>query len=379
MKTLAELTPREQFIVTRWFYSIGQPIITDAQYTLLLKACTEANPDDEYVKRSWSSDPCPVELLKEMGREDAIVAVIASDRTESIPSLNSWSEVTSHLHSFDGVGTISYKHDGWNVQAHYYNGDLLRVNTRGRSSDFMDVSALKSLIPQHINAKGRVRVVMECTIPNSKWPEVKAKYNNTSQRASVSTILANPQDIQYLQLHAFDIHGVSVDNKFNYLQFLGFETPEYRTVNNWEEIQNAIFDMSDEVEDYNAPTDGLVFDGGFKFALRVEAWEEKLYKSFVTGYEESYNRYVISPKLKIYPIQRQGATQRLIPITNWKRIIELGLKVDSPIAFSIVSDAIADIDEYATRLLQQEYEGNYEVYKHEIITSNSADGHTEME
>lgn len=375
MKQLNEFNLLEQFALTRWFYSIGQPIITDAQYTVLLRTVTEKFPDNEYVKRSWSSDPCPTKLLVEMGREDAIEAIISSDRTESIPSLNSWAEVETTFSNIPIKGTLSYKHDGWNIQAHYYNGELLRVNTRGRSSDFMNAGVLARLIPNRISLMGQIRIVMECTIPNCLWPEVRAKYGGVSQRSSVSTLLANPEDLHYLKLNAFDIHGVKCDNKFLQLKLLGFNTPEYVQVNSYDELVDAIYTFDSEVEEYDYPTDGLVFDGGFKYAIRVLKWEEKLYKSYVTGYDESYNRYVISPRLKIHPIFREGALQKYIPITNWQRIMDLGLCVGSPVAFKLVSGAIADIDEYTTSLLQREYSDNYDAYKLEIDTINAVSTH----
>ena len=371
MKELKDFTLLEQFILTRWFYSIGQPLISDAQYTVLLRAVEAQFPDSKYVKRSWSSDPCPVELLKEFGREDAILAVVSTDRTESIPSLNSWTEIENALKDWKGNGTVSFKHDGWNIQAHYYNGKLLQVNTRGRSSDFMNADQLRKLIPSTIHLQGQIRIVMECTISNTNWPEVKQKYSGISQRSSVATILAHTEDIDYLDLHAVDIHGVKTRNKFQTLQELGFMVPTYEVVNDYDSIESSIYYLSEVFKEYDSPTDGLVFDGGYKYAIRVEEWEEKLYKSYVIGYEESYNKYVISPKLVIKPIYREGAIQRYIPITNWQRIIDLDLRPGSPIAFNLVSGAIADIDEISTKALQQEYKDNYVTYAHEIDTINS--------
>lgn len=78
----------EKFIVSRWMYSIGEPIISDSEYTLLLAAIRSKYPDNEYVHRSWSSDPCPVDLLKKYGYDWAVKDIILSDKTESIPSIN---------------------------------------------------------------------------------------------------------------------------------------------------------------------------------------------------------------------------------------------------------------------------------------------------
>ena len=55
-----QLNSLDQFILSRWAYSIGEPIITDPEYTVLLNAVKSEYPNSEYVNRSWSSDPCPV-------------------------------------------------------------------------------------------------------------------------------------------------------------------------------------------------------------------------------------------------------------------------------------------------------------------------------
>ena len=88
-QVLSNLSDKEKFILARWSYSVGQPLMSDSEYTQLLRYMEKMYPNDEYVKRSWSSDPCPTELLKKIDRTDLIYKVILSDRTESIPSLNS--------------------------------------------------------------------------------------------------------------------------------------------------------------------------------------------------------------------------------------------------------------------------------------------------
>lgn len=360
------LNELEQLILARWFYSIGEPLITDAEYTILLEACKRLHPDNEYIHRTWSDDPCPTELLRKVGREDAIQTIILSDKTESIESINTWSDLAARLQGWTGTGTLSYKHDGWNVQASYYNKQLVSINTRGRSSNAMRVEHLKAIIPNTIPVMGKVKIVMECTIPNSNFGYIRNKYNVRDQRASVSTILAHPEDVDLLQCHAFDIHGYNTQNKFKTLQDWGFNVPGHIPVFDYTDIHDGVYDLDADYGDYDSPTDGIVFDGGFKYAIRLLQWEETVYQSYVIGYDESFNRYVISPRLLIKPISRGGAMQRSINITNWERIIKMKLVPGSPVAFDIVSSSIANINELATRLLQQEYEGRYDEYKEAI-------------
>ena len=361
------MTHEELFIVSRWAYSIGKPIIPDDEYNNLLRMFQKTKPDWEYVTRSWSSDPCPVELLKQVGREDLIKAIVLSDKTESIPSLNSWAEVnTFYGNMTPGKNyTISYKHDGWNVQATYYKGQLIDVSTRGRSTDAMDVSGLMEKLPKAIPVtQDRVKVIMECTCSFKLFDEMKVKFNNANPRSAVSTALAKPDYLTRLSLHAFDIIGEPVDNIFSTLMAWGFDVPMWDTVTNYEELIDAIKRFSVAFGEYNSPTDGLVVaEGANRRAIRVGPWEEPTYHSYVVGYEQSYGPHNISLKLKIRPVKTSKGTQNKLAITNVARIIQNDLQIGSPVAFNIVSAANADFNEKVTAMLQKEWEGNYEGYK----------------
>lgn len=364
-----ELHDRDKFILARWTYSIDKPMYTDAEYTRMLNAMKAQFPDDEYVNRSWSSDPCPVDLLKRIGREDLIVNVIIGDKTESIPSLNTSIDVERELKDFNGTGTLSMKHDGWHMQANYYNGSLVSVNTRGRHKDALDAEALRSRLPSTIPASGQVRISMEATVSNSDYLFCASRFQSKSPRSAVSTILANPEYIHLISLHAFDIFGVTITgNKFELLKQWGFEVPKYFNVYSYADIITCLGELSDAHNNYPYPTDGAVFDGDKRRAIRLLAWEEPIYYSYVTGYLEQYSMYRVNPSVLIYPVMRGGNTQRRVNITNWQRIIEHELKPGSPIAFRVASSAIADYDEEATRLLRIEYDGKLEAYQDKIRT-----------
>ena len=362
-----QLNDLEKFIFARWCYSLGSPVISDAEYTILLNLVTSQYPDNEYVNRSWSSDPCPTELLRKMGREDLIAKVVLSDKTESIPSLNSNLEVQEELYDFSGYGTLSMKHDGWNFQSNYYNGNLVSIKTRGRASDAIDADHIRKLVPNTIPAMGSVKIVQEVTVSKTNFPFCASMFGNVSERAAVSSVLARPEYTHLLSVHAFDVHGYTCNKcKFEVLREWGFEVPAYYEVHNYEEVLSALRTLSDEHSTYQFPTDGVVFDGHKRRAIRLLAWEEPIYYSFVTGYLEQYNSYRISPSVLIHPVLRGGTTQRRINITNWQRIIDYALRPNSPIAFRIASSAVADFDEVTTKSLQKQWDGRYEEFAERI-------------
>lgn len=367
------MTDIVKYIIARWAYSVGQPIMSDAEYTVLDRAMKAKYPKNPYCLRSWSSDPCPVAMLREYGYPQLIRAVVLSDKTESIPSLNSLIEVRTMYESMHTPHSVSFKIDGWNIQASYYNGELVNVQTRGRSSDAMDAESIAPRLPKHIPEMGRVLVVMECSVPDSEFMWFKETFGITSQRGAVSTALANPEKcLNHIAIHA---HGVRcstvVADKFELLKSWGFEVPMYAWVSNYQELMNQVKAFSLYKEQYGIPTDGLVVEGDATYALRIEAWEEPIYRSFVTGYDETYGPHAIAVQCKIYPIKLPNSVQRQLPATNLSRIINLNLRPGYPVAFRIASSSIADIDEESTRLVQKEYAGREDVYRH-MVQMNEA-------
>lgn len=354
----------EKFIIARWMYSIGEPIMSDSEYSLLHAAVAVEYPDSEYLTRSWSSDPCPVDLLRQYGYSDSIRDIVLSDKTESIPSINDLVTLKCMYSELDEEATLSYKHDGWNIQCSYYNGELVNIQTRGRASDAISAQALYAKVPKRITRMGKVKVCCEATVSNSNYVKVKAALKSRSQRGAVASCLARPDFVQYLDLHAFSIIAEDqVVNPFPQLEEWGFDTVSWRYVHNYEELLAAMKEMSEHVQSYNSPTDGLVLRGRVTRAIRLMYWEEPIYTTYVTGYDETYGMHRIGVKAVVRSVAMRNSTQRLVSCTNYQRIIDNNLRIGLPIAFRLSSMAIADLDEEATRLLQKEWEGREEEYR----------------
>lgn len=368
---LQTLSDRDKFILSRWAYSVGKPVMSDAEYTTLLRAMQAQYPDDPYVNRSWSSDPCPTELLQRIDRKDLIRTVTLTDKTESIPSLNTEWEVQNELGSLNEEATLSMKHDGWNVQANYFRGQLVTMHTRGRASESVDLTSLRDMIPETIPVQEPCKIVMEATVSKSNFITCVRLFNNASSRSAVSTILARPEYYHLLSFSAFDIHGYDLQGrcKFDVLKEWGFNTPAYIKVNSYADMLLALDTLSEMNKDYPEPTDGAVYDGSLRRAIRLRAWEEPIYYSYVLGYIEQFGPYRISPSLSICPVMRNGTMQKQISMTNWQRIIEYNLAPGAPVAFRIASSATADFDEEATRLAHIQWKDRWDEYK-EYIDQN---------
>ena len=83
------MTLLEKYIIARWCYAIGEDFISDMEYRGIEDILKKEEPENEYINRSWSDDPCPVELLRKYNMLHLIRNVEFIHKSESIPSINS--------------------------------------------------------------------------------------------------------------------------------------------------------------------------------------------------------------------------------------------------------------------------------------------------
>ena len=362
------------YVLSRWCYGIGEEIITDSEYGNIHRYMLATGQCKEYTDRSWSSDPAPIELLKEYEMEDKLVEILLSDKTSSIDSFTSESEVEDFYKYMDTLHWMSFKHDGFNLQITYYNGTYMFANTRGRSSDAIKLDHLYKIAPKEIPLNdGQTVIVFEATLSDEAFDALKKmfpKKNLVSQRSAVRTALSHADAVHLITLTAHDIKDVdNMGTVIHRLEKCGFKTPKFRPVNSYAELLEQLEIMEEEKKTYTEPTDGIVVrsnDGRVFRAIRVGSWEEKIHKSYVMGYEELHQAHSIPVKILIKPIKLKWSTQKRVTITNPNRILENNLQVGYPIAFKIKSDSTADIDEVTTRMLQEQYKNQYNYYRQTV-------------
>ena len=78
------MTLQEKYVLARWCYAVGEPYLSDMEYRYIEDRIREKDPDNEYLARSWSDDPCPKELLVANGMEKLVRNVEFTYKSESI-------------------------------------------------------------------------------------------------------------------------------------------------------------------------------------------------------------------------------------------------------------------------------------------------------
>lgn len=364
------MTLLEKYIIARWCYAIGEFYIDDIEYGILDKQMKEQYPDNEYVNRSWSDDPCPIELLEKYGLQEYYRDIKFAYKSESIRSLNSWEEVEAEFANLNEPSRLSFKIDGFNMQKNHYNKKPISSETRGRTGNSLNANSTLSVGPQEIPYGGKVKVTGEMVIPNDKWRLFQLEYDNVSQRSSVSTCLANGLT-DYLAFVAFDIKVEDMELKgdqYKILNECGFETPFFMTVNNYAQLKRAIELMGQRKQFYNFPTDGLVLENSKQqVAIRVGAWQEHVMQSYVTEYVRNTGLHNNPILVKIAPVRSsEGHTHTEVSVTNLQYILDCDLKIGSPIAFDLRSMAAPVLNTTITARLHSEYEGKYEEYRKQV-------------
>ena len=366
-------------ILCRWLYGYGKDcelLPPDFQYALMEQECKEKGLIPEYMERSWSSDPCPTELLKKYGLEEYIYDITLADKTESIPSITQLEDAREFYGSRVSEWLVSYKMDGWNTQLTYVNGHLYKVMSRGRETAPQDFTKLGPIFPQTIDIMGEVKVCLELFVGNTNFKRLKDRFpekNLISQRLAISCAIANAHDL--LEYRAFTIisseqPNMRVDTQYHTLIKWGFPVPEWRLATDLSSILEAVEALSISQETSGMPTDGAVVRECTSHearALRLYGWTEEIYASYITGYvDEDGKGSLLSAKLKIRPTRLINQRQALIPATNYRRIIDNHWEVGSPIVFRLVSFANAQPDIRLTEEMQAKYAGAYDLYRERI-------------
>lgn len=365
----------EKFIITRWLYSLMvEPLMTDFEYNAMLRNFREQGILREYTERSWSDDPCPVELLNKYNLP-YVYKVVNTDKTESMESLLTPAAIEVYYAGKEGPFHLSYKEDGINIQKTYYNGELVSIQSRGRATDAIDFSVL---IPydnvKKIPLLGEVKVIGEMQISNKSFEELKKiRPDIKSQRGSIRSAISDTATYHLLTFRAFDL---SIGGKYvppfkayAKLTEFGFDTPSYIEVQTAQEILQAVKYLSEGREAYPFQTDGVVIrpaSGLDKKAARIYNWSEQIQSSYITGYEETPSEVYFGTKVLIKPVNVKGSTISRVNVTNLKTVVQYNLREGQPVAFIMRSDAIPVVDLEETRQLQEIWEGNLQAYRSKI-------------
>ena len=188
------------FILARYFYRIGEQIISDQMYEKIVTAIKYFKPPElmEFLDRTYDDDPIPVELLKEIGVEPVkffsaeekatLYHYLDEEKSLSINSVTTYREAYEYFYRYCREKQdimVSLKMDGDNAKTLYLDGSLALSLSRGRSGMGFDfTNQISSSLPRFIGEEYReLKVYAECFVDLDYLPVLRQKYNRDYRTA----------------------------------------------------------------------------------------------------------------------------------------------------------------------------------------------------
>ena len=329
----------------------GNPIVADAVYDEYIRLLKDVKPESEALNRNWEKDEEPLsdddEILKKIGMC-------------SIQTITNYDELKWFKQVLNEIGRnvelmCSTKENGHAVRFVYRYGELVLASTRGRVSKGRNVlrhvkSAVKNYIEEFKDIP-LVEIRGEAIVRKEDFLKVfKGKYKTPlSTVTGIMRDSVSDEELQYLHVVCYKIASNSnllkfdkLSSEFEYLRKLGFETPEFATLEdvdsgNYEEAVEAFLQIFEQMVDSGRivyDCDGIVvaindtktFYGVGKngnswrsnFAVKMgKHWECNIYDSVIKSIEWIPGKRFIVPKAVIEPVvTANGSTVRKVPLYN---------------------------------------------------------------
>lgn len=391
-KLIADKRIVDLYVLARYFYRIGNPIIDDAVYdhlehTLQINNVVSAIP---YLNRSYDDDPIPEKLLQEMNVAPATF-LLKENVTDLATTLNDEKSLSIHsvtdtraAYSFfmelrrnhlDFVASL--KVDGVNTKMLYTNGELCLSLSRGRndgsSFDYMEGSS--KVMPLKITTYDGIhhlKITGESYVDREALPFLREKYNTekykTSKSSAISMLRTRHAREDYKHLHTLvfyaDVSSSTIMDMFFQMKQYGFETVPH-VLHSWNEIPERFDDFSKWLPENvmypiwnmgkTLPSDGCVIEvndlswtgdinGQYstrQLALKFGPWKFKIYKGTITNIRLEQRRVYKSVRIEIQPIiTDDDCKAQVINSFNPAILIDNDLEVGKEIYFEKNAEAV---------------------------------------
>lgn len=376
---------KDLFILFRFFYRIGESIVSDELYDNLERLFKEKHMLDEYTNRTYDDDPIPYELLKEFNLLEYVPDMKVNSRyakwldmekSLSIRAVTNDDETWEFIcNNMNKDLIFSKKMDGANTKTLYKDGNYELTLSRGRHQGCFDYSkGASNVMPLKINAEDElVKVYAEAFVPGEYLEELRRNYDperyKVPKGAAISMLRVphDKEDYKFLKMVAIDIECnrkfETVEDKFKYLESLGFEIPVYKVVKaedipkNKEEFSKFLLDICDYIykEKGNYLSDGMVVQvnslagdinvtnqyGDNNIAVKYNHWKPGTYTGIVEEIITTQKRVEASIRLKIKPLQtRDGCSANYVTGFNPSVLIENNINIGSEIRFERASNTV---------------------------------------
>lgn len=374
------------YILSRFMYRVGSPMINDRLYDALHNDCVRCNILPEYTSRSYDDDPVPYKLLQEFNLDSFIpktgslsryAKYLDEEKSLSILAVTNIDEVYNFVKENNGQDMVlSLKVDGVNIKNLYVDNNLELSMSRGRKGQGFDVT-LNSLrvLPKSICDSNMVKVFTEMAVPQHHLAELQKRYNKDKYKTPKSSAISMLRvkhavnDYSKLCAYAFNAEGIECDTKVELLNILknyGFTTVPFVKINNKDiPVEKSSFhdwfmNLADDMyfKYKHIPSDGLVLElnnlnlidsihnqySNRNIAVKLGYWKFDCYQSVVTNIIFEQQRINKNCRINIEPVlTNDGSTVSFVNGYNPSIIIENGINIGSTIKFERHSNTVSNL------------------------------------
>lgn len=336
IKELTELLNR----ASKAYYAEDAEIMSNFEYDKLYDELEALEKETGTVMAGSPTIHVGYEAVNELPKESHEKPMLSLGKTKEREELKDWVG--------DKTAILSWKLDGLTIVLTYYDGKLAKAVTRGNGEvGEVVTNNAKTFqnIPLTIPYKGELILRGEAVITysdfekiNNEIQEVDAKYKNPRNLCSGSVRQLNNEITakRNVKFFAFalvkakeaDFHN-SREAQFAFLKKLGFETVEYKVVDQ-ETMIDAIGEFERKVKGYDVPSDGLVLmfeDIAYGQSLGATSkfprdsiafkWEDEVKETILEEIEWSPSRTgLINPVAIFQPVELEGTTVSRASVHN---------------------------------------------------------------
>lgn len=324
----------------RAYYQESRELMSNFEYDRLYDELVKLEEETGAVLSGSPTRRVGYEVLSSLPKEAHDQPMLSLDKTKSVEALAEWLG--------DQEGLLSWKLDGLTIVLTYEEGRLFKAVTRGNGEIgevITNNARVFANLPLNIAYQGQLILRGEAIIKYSDFKrinedieDVDAKYKNPRNLCSGSVRQLNNEITAQRSVHFFafslvkadgvDFHN-SREEQMRWLTGLGFETVDYKRVDK-DSLAGAVAAFSEDVADYDVPSDGLVLlydDIAYGQSLGRTAkfprdsiafkWADEIAETHLDHIEWSPSRTgLINPVAVFEPVELEGSTVSRASVHN---------------------------------------------------------------
>lgn len=336
------------------YYLYDKPSMTDKQYDDLMDELRLLEQQTGVIMSNSPTHKVQGKLLDGLKKVKHTRPMLSADKTKDMDVVERFIQ-SGEAHNSATIE--SWKLDGLTVVCRYINGEYKQAITRGDGAIGENITeAIKHCIniPMKLAQPVDIEVRGECLISWENFKKINETlfepYSHPRNLAagSVRCLDTNIAKLRYLEYKVFELIqtadvNMNISDSYTYLQELGFDVVEHKTVasDNYEAVDEQCFNP----ENCPYPVDGVIYRyDNYKYGhslgstahhpldMLARKWTDELYETKLIGIEWNTTRTgVINPVAVFEPVNLDGAVTTRATLHNVSYIENLQLGIGDTI------------------------------------------------